>query len=139
MRAAVAGLSDEQLNTPYRPEGWTVRQVVHHVPESHMNSYVRIKLAITEEEPTIKPYFEDRWAQLDDAQQAPVELSLHLMDALHGRWVWFLRSLKDADFQRTFQHPELGIVSLDKNIALYAWHGRHHVAHITSLRERMGW
>lgn len=139
MRAAVAGLSDEQLNTPYRPEGWTVRQVVHHVPESHMNSYVRIKLAITEEEPTIKPYFEDRWAQLDDAQQAPVELSLDLMDALHGRWVWFLRSLKDADFQRTFRHPELGIVSLDKNIALYAWHGRHHVAHITSLRERMGW
>ena len=139
MRAAVAGLSDEQLNTPYRPEGWTVRQVVHHVPESHMNSYVRIKLAITEEEPTIKPYFEDRWAQLDDAQQAPILLSLDLMDALHGRWVWFLRSLKDADFQRTFRHPELGIVSLDKNIALYAWHGRHHVAHITSLRERMGW
>lgn len=139
MRTAVAGLSDEQLNTPYRPEGWTVRQVVHHVPESHMNSYVRFKLAITEEEPTIKPYFEDRWAQLDDANQAPVGLSLDLLDALHGRWVWFLRSLKDVDFQRTFRHPELGTVSLDKNVALYAWHGRHHVAHITSLRERMGW
>jgi len=139
MRTAVAGLSDEQLNTPYRPEGWTVRQVVHHVPESHMNSYVRFKLALTEEEPTIKPYFEDRWAQLDDANQAPVGLSLDLLDALHGRWVWFLRSLKDADFQRTFRHPELGTVSLDRNIALYAWHGRHHVAHITSLRERMGW
>jgi uncharacterized damage-inducible protein DinB len=139
MRTAVAGLSDEQLNTPYRPAGWTVRQVVHHVPESHMNSYVRFKLALTEEEPTIKPYFEDRWAQLDDANQAPVGLSLDLLDALHGRWVWFLRSLKDADFQRTFRHPELGTVSLDRNIALYAWHGRHHVAHITSLRERMGW
>lgn len=139
MRAAVAGLSEEQLNTPYRPEGWTVRQVVHHVPESHMNSYVRFKLAVTEEEPTIKPYFEDRWAQLDDALQAPIGLSLDLLDALHERWVWFLRSLKDADFQRTFRHPELGVVSLDKNVALYAWHGRHHVAHITSLRERMGW
>lgn len=139
MRTAVAGLSEEQLNTPYRPEGWTVRQVVHHVPESHMNSYVRFKLAITEDEPTIKPYFEDRWAKLDDANQAPVKLSLDLLEALHGRWVWFLRSLNDADFQRTFRHPELGIVSLDKNIALYAWHGRHHVAHITSLRERMGW
>ena len=139
MRAAVEGLVDEQLNTPYRPGGWTIRQVVHHVPESHMNSYVRFKLAMTEEEPTIKPYFEDRWAQLDDAHQAPVGLSLDLLDALHSRWVWFLRSLKDADFQRTFRHPELGVVSLDKNVALYAWHGRHHVAHITSLRERMGW
>lgn len=139
MRAAVAGLSEEQLDTPYRPEGWTVRQVVHHVPESHLNSYTRFKLAITEEEPTIKPYYEDRWAELDDARTAPIELSLNLLDALHERWVWFLRSLKDAEFQRTFRHPELGIVSLDKNIALYAWHGRHHVAHITSLRERNGW
>lgn len=139
MRAAVAGLDIEQLDTPYRPEGWTVRQVVHHVPESHLNSYIRFKLAITEEEPTIKPYFEDRWAELDDARQAPISLSLDLLDAVHGRWVWFLRSLKPGDFQRTFRHPELGIVSLDKNVALYAWHGRHHVAHITSLRERMGW
>ena len=139
MRTAVQGLSEEQLNTPYRPEGWTVRQVVHHVPESHLNSYIRFKLAVTEDEPTIKPYFEDRWAKLDDANTAPVELSLNLLEALHERWVWFLRSLKDGDFQRTFRHPELGTVSLDKNIALYAWHGRHHVAHITSLRERMGW
>ena len=139
MRAAVAGLNDEQLDTPYRPEGWTIRQVVHHVPESHMNSYIRFKLAITEEEPTIKPYFEDRWAALDDARRAPIALSLDLLDALHGRWVWFLRSLKDEDFECTFRHPEMGIVSLDKNIALYAWHGRHHVAHITSLRERMNW
>jgi hypothetical protein len=139
MRTAVQGLSEEQLDTPYRPEGWTVRQVVHHVPESHLNSYIRFKLAITEDEPTIKPYFEDRWAKLDDANTAPVELSLNLLDALHERWVWFLRSLKDGDFQRSFRHPELGRVSLDKNIALYAWHGLHHVAHITSLRERMGW
>jgi uncharacterized damage-inducible protein DinB len=139
MRTAVAGLSDAQLNTPYRPEGWTVRQVVHHVPESHMHSYVRFKLAITEEEPTIKPYYEDRWALLDDANRAPIELSLNLLSALHERWVWFLRSLKEVDFQRTFRHPDLGTVSLDKNLALYAWHGRHHVAQITSLRERMGW
>ena len=139
MRAAVAGLAEDQLDTPYRPEGWTVRQVVHHVPESHLNSYLRFKLAITENEPTIKPYFEDRWAQLDDAREAPIELSLDLLDALHRRWIWFLRSLKPEDYQRTFRHPELGIVSLEKNIALYAWHGQHHVAHITSLRERMGW
>ena len=113
--------------------------MVHHVPESHLNSYIRFKLAITEDEPTIKPYFEDRWAELDDARQAPIALSLDLLEALHGRWIWFLRSLKQEDFQRTFRHPELGIVSVDKNIALYAWHGQHHVAHITSLRERMGW
>ena len=139
MRAGVAGLSDEQLDTPYRPGGWTVRQVVHHVPESHLNSYIRFKLAITEDEPTIKPYFEDRWAELEDARVSPVEPSLDLLDALHRRWVWFLRGLKDEDFERTFQHPEQGVVSLNKNVALYAWHGRHHVAHITSLRQRMGW
>jgi len=139
MRAAVAGLNDEQLDTPYRPEGWTVRQVVHHVPESHLNSYVRFKLAVTENEPTIKPYFEDRWAELDDAKEAPIELSLDLLEALHRRWLWFLRSLKPEHYQRTFNHPEMGTVSVDKNIALYAWHGQHHVAHITSLRERMGW
>jgi hypothetical protein len=139
MRAAVAGLTEEQIDTPYRPEGWTVRQVVHHVPESHLNSYLRFKLAVTEDEPTIKPYFEDRWAELDDARRAPIALSLDLLDALHGRWIWFLRSLKPADFERTFRHPELGIMSLDKNVALYAWHGQHHVAHITSLRERNGW
>ena len=139
MRAAVAGLNEEQLDTAYRPEGWTVRQVVHHVPESHLNSYIRFKLALTEDEPTIKPYYEDRWAQLEDASEAPIALSLDLLDALHGRWIWFLRSLKPEDFQRTFRHPDLGIVSLDKNVALYAWHGPHHVAQITSLRERMGW
>jgi len=139
MRQAVSGLDDAQLDTPYRPEGWTVRQVVHHVPESHLTSYTRFKLALTEDEPTVKPYFEDRWAQLDDARLAPISLSLDLLDAVHARWVWFLRSLKQEDFQRTFRHPEIGIVSLDKNVALYAWHGPHHVAQITSLRERLGW
>lgn len=139
MRAAVAGLNEEQLDTPYRLDGWSVRQVVHHVPESHLNSYTRFKLALTEDEPVIKPYFEDRWAELDDARQAPIGLSLDLLEALHGRWVWFLRSLKPTDFERTFRHPELGVVSLNKNIALYAWHGQHHVAQITTLRERMGW
>lgn len=139
MRAAVAGLNEEQLDTPYRPEGWTVRQVVHHVPESHLNSYTRFKLALTEDQPTIKPYFEDRWAQLDDAREAPVELSLDLLEALHRRWIWFLRSLKPEDFERSFVHPELGVVTLEKNIALYAWHGQHHVAQITALRERNGW
>ncbi|MEO7971321.1 MAG: YfiT family bacillithiol transferase [bacterium] len=139
LRAAVHGLTGEQLDTPYRPGGWTVRQVVHHVPESHMHSYIRFKLAITEDEPAIKPYFEDRWAQLQDALAAPIEPSLDLLEALHDRWVWFLRSLKEEDFDRTFQHPEQGVVSLKKNVALYAWHGRHHVAHITALRERMGW
>ena len=139
MRAAVAGLSEEQLDTPYRPEGWTVRQVVHHVPDSHLNSYVRFKLALTEENPTIRAYDENLWANTDDARTAPVEVSLDLLEALHRRWVLFLRSFGDKDFARTFNHPELGSVSVDKNVALYAWHGRHHVAHITSLRERMGW
>jgi hypothetical protein len=139
LRAAVKGLSDAQLDTPYRPEGWTVRQVVHHVPDSHLNAYIRTKLALTEDDPTIKPYFEDRWAQLADTQLTPVEVSLALLDSLHDRWVRLLRSLQPQDWQRTFRHPELGPMTLEKNLALYAWHGRHHVAHITSLRERSGW
>ncbi|MGA8215939.1 MAG: putative metal-dependent hydrolase [Candidatus Sulfotelmatobacter sp.] len=139
LRAAVKGLSEQQLDTPYRPDGWTVRQVTHHVPDSHLNAYVRFKLALTEEEPTIKPYAEDRWAQLADTQATPVEVSLALLDSLHDRWVRLLRSLKPEDWKRSFRHPELGLVSLEKNLALYAWHGRHHVAHITSLRERSGW
>ena len=139
LRAAIRAMSDEQLDTPYRPGGWTVRQVVHHVPDSHLNSYVRFKLALTEEEPAIRPYLEDRWAQLEDSRITPPEVSLALLDALHERWVTLLRSLAPEDFQRTFRHPELGLVSLNKNVALYAWHGRHHVAHITSLSERMGW
>jgi DinB superfamily len=139
LRAAVDGLTVPQLDTPYRPEGWTVRQVVHHLPDSHLNSYIRFKLALTEEEPTIKPYREDRWAQLEDARTAPIATSLSLLESLHSRWVLLLRSLTPADFVRTFQHPEMGIVSLEKNLCLYAWHGRHHVAQITSLRERMRW
>ena len=139
LRAAVDGLTEEQLNTPYRPGGWTVRQVVHHVPDSHLNSYVRFRLALTEETPTIKPYAESKWAELADARSAPIENSLTLLDGLHARWVLLLRSLNPGEFAREFRHPELGVVSLDRNVALYAWHGRHHIAHITSLRERMGW
>ena len=139
LRAALKGLSDQQLDTPYRPEGWTLRQVAHHVPDSHLNAYVRFKLALTEDAPTIKPYAEDRWAQLADTQTTPVEVSLTLLDSLHTRWVRLLRSLKVEDWRRTFRHPELGEVSLEKNLVLYAWHGRHHVAHITRLRERNGW
>jgi DinB superfamily len=139
LRAAVQGLSDQQFNTPYRDGGWTVRQVVHHVPESHMNAYIRFKLALTEDRPMIKPYMEDRWAQLSDVQSTPPHVSLALLDCLHARWVPLLRTLKPDDWKREFQHPELGAVSLGNNLALYAWHGRHHVAHITELRKRMGW
>jgi hypothetical protein len=139
LRAAVAGLSSEQLETPYREGGWTVRQVVHHVPESHMNSFIRFKLALTEDEPTIKPYYEDRWAKLADVDAVPIEISLALLENLHARWVPLLNSLAPADWQRTFRHPEIGLMTLEKNLALYSWHGRHHVAHVTSLRERMGW
>ena len=139
LRAAIRAMSDEQLDTPYRPGGWTVRQVVHHLPDSHLNSYIRFKLALTEEEPIIRPYDEDSWAKLEDSRITPPEVSLALLDALHERWVTLLRSLAPEDFRRTFRHPELGPVSLNKNVALYAWHGRHHVAHITSLSERMGW
>jgi uncharacterized damage-inducible protein DinB len=139
LRAAVQGLSESQLNTPYRDGGWTVRQVVHHVPDSHMNSYVRFKLALTEDEPTIRPYLEDRWAELPEAKHSPIEISLALLDSLHQRWMLFLRNLTDADWKRSFRHPELGLMSLEKTLALYAWHGRHHVAHVTALREKMGW
>jgi DinB superfamily len=139
LRTAVAGLSDSQLDTPYRPGGWTVRQVAHHVPDSHMNSYVRFRLALTEDTPTIKPYEQGRWAELADARTLPVEPSLQLLESLHARWVPLLRSLSAADWKRGFRHPELGTVSLENNAALYAWHGRHHAAHVTRLRERMGW
>lgn len=139
LRAAVEGLTPEQLDTSYRSGGWTVRQVVHHVPDSHLNSYCRFKLALTEDEPTIRAYQEDRWAELEEARTAPVEVSLALLESLHRRWVLMLKSLAPADFQRTFRHPEIGVVTLAQTACLYAWHGRHHVAHITSLRERMGW
>jgi hypothetical protein len=139
MRAALAGLSESQLDTPYRPGGWTVRQVAHHVPDSHMNSYVRFRLALTEDEPVIKPYEESRWAELSDARGMPVEPSLDLLESLHARWVPLLRSLSAPEWKRSFRHPELGPVRLEQNAALYAWHGRHHVGHITALRQRMGW
>jgi uncharacterized damage-inducible protein DinB len=139
IRAAVKGLSPEQLDTPYRPEGWTVRQVVHHLADSHLNAYARFRLALTEDVPTIKPYHEDLWAKLDDARTAPVDISFALLDALHTRWVLLLRSMSPADFSRTFNHPESGVRTLETNLAIYEWHGRHHTAHITSLRERMGW
>lgn len=138
-RAAVHGLDDAQLDTPYRPGGWTIRQVVHHVVDSHVNSYIRFRLALTEDNPLIKPYNQTAWAELPDARTAPVETSLQFLEALHCRWVALLNALPEAAFARTFRHPELGEVRLDTNLALYAWHSRHHAAHITGLRERMGW
>ena len=129
-RSLAAGLSDAQLDTPYRPGGWTVRQVVHHVPDSHMNAYIRTKLAITEDSPAIRTYMEERWAELPEAKSGPVEMSLALLEALHTRWVTFLRALPAEAFAKTFSHPEWGQVSIDGAIALYEWHGRHHAAHI---------
>ncbi len=139
LRAAVQGLSAGQLETPYRPDGWTVRQVVHHVPDSHMNAYIRFKLALTEDNPTIKVYRQDLWAGLADSLETPVEVSLSLLEGLHDRWVRLLRSLAPEDFARPLTHPENGPMTLDGLLVLYAWHGRHHVAHITGLRERNGW
>jgi uncharacterized damage-inducible protein DinB len=139
LRSAVQGLSPQQIETPYREGGWTVRQVVHHVPDSHMNAYIRFKLALTEDEPTIKPYAEDRWAQLSDSQSTPIEVSLVLLDSLHDRFVQMLQGIKLEEWKRTFRHPDLGLMPLEKNLALYAWHGKHHVAHITELRKRSGW
>jgi len=140
LRAAVVGLDDGQLDTPYRPGGWTVRQVVHHVPDSHLNAYTRTRLALTEDSPTIKPYEEARWAELPDARSLPVEISLRLLEALHARWVPLLERLGPADGARQFRHPEQGrLITIDEVVAMYAWHGEHHAAHVTRLRERMGW
>jgi len=139
LREAVAGLNAEQLDTPYRPGGWTVRQVIHHVPDSHLNAYIRYKWALTEDQPAIKTYEEARWAELPDSRSAPIEVSLALLENLHRRWVALLRALPAADFARSIQHPEWGLVNLDQLLGLYAWHGRHHVAHVAALRERMGW
>lgn len=139
LREAVAPLSAVQLDTPYRPDGWTVRQVVHHLPDSHMNAYVRFKLAMTEDEPGIKAYDEAAWAELADGRGEDLEVSLALLDALHRRWTAFLRSLDPEAWGRGFRHPELGLVTLEANLQLYAWHGRHHLAHVRGLRERMGW
>jgi len=138
-RTAVAGLNDAQLDTPYREGGWTVRQVIHHLPDSHMNAYVRWKLALTEGEPTIKPYDEARWAELADSKTTPIEISLSLLENLHDRWVRLLKSLKEADFARTFRHPEHGVRTLDWMLFLYEWHGKHHAAHITELRKQKNW
>jgi hypothetical protein len=139
LRAAVRGLDDAKLDTPYRPDGWTVRQVVHHVPDSHMNAFIRFKLALTEDTPTIKPYDESAWAKLEDARSTPIETSLALLDSLHDRWVRVLRAMADAEFSRELNHPENGLMSLDQVLAMYEWHGKHHVAHITGLRDRNGW
>jgi len=138
LRAAVSGLSDAQLDTPYRDGGWTVRQVVHHVADSHANSLIRVKLALTEDNPTIKAYDEAAWAKLPDSG-LPVDSSLAMTDAVHQRLIALLEQLSEADMQKTFQHPERGQVTLANNLAIYAWHSRHHVAHIARLRERMGW
>jgi DinB superfamily len=139
LRAAVDGLSDIQLDTPYRDGGWTVRQVVHHIPDSHANSYVRFKLALTEAWPTIKPYDEAAWANLEDSRWLPVEVSLSLIEALHTRWVGLLETLSDEDFRKGYVHPESGRQNLAQVLALYDWHSRHHTAHITNLRARQGW
>lgn len=138
LREAVKDLSEEQLDTAYRPGGWTIRQVIHHLADSHMNAYVRFKLALTEENPVIKPYEEAKWAELPDSQ-LPIEVSLLLLESLHKRLTDLLRSLSPADMEKTFIHPDSGEISVDKNIGIYNWHGRHHLAHITSLCKRKGW
>ena len=139
LREAVRGLTESQIDTEYRPGGWTVRQVVHHVPDSHVNALIRFKLALTEDVPTIKPYNETLWAELADVKTVPISTSLAMLDAVHERWVAILRAMKPSDFARELVHPETGRQRLDQMLALYAWHGPHHVAHITSLRERQGW
>jgi len=139
LREALAGLDDTQLSTPYRDGGWTVRQVAHHVPDSHMNAYIRFKFALTEPEPVIKPYDENAWASMADTALVPVDVSVVLLDALHRRWVAFLLDMRPEDWRRSYVHPEMGKVTLDRAAGLYAWHGRHHVAHITGLRSRRGW
>jgi hypothetical protein len=138
MRDALAGLNEAQLDTPYRPQGWTVRRLVHHVADSHMNGYIRLKLALTEDNPTIKPYEQAEWAELSDSR-LPVALSLGILDGVHARWTALWRAMTEEDFQRTFNHPELGPLTTHIHAHLYGWHSRHHVAHITALRQREGW
>ena len=139
LRAAVSGLRDSQLDTPYRPGGWTVRQVVHHVADSHLNAYTRFRFALTEDNPTIKPYDEAKWAELTDARALPISVSLALLDALHERLVHLLRATPDADFARSLEHPDNGRMTLDSLVGTYSWHGRHHTAHVTALRDQMKW
>lgn len=135
---AVKNLRDEQLDTPYRPDGWTVRQVVHHIADSHINSYIRFKLALTEEVPTIRPYYEDRWAELEDSR-LPIDDSMKIIRGIHSRWSSFLSSMSDADFKRKLIHPDSGEWTLEKFLGLYDWHSRHHLAHITTLAKRENW
>jgi DinB superfamily len=139
LRKAVKGLNEIQFNTPYRKDGRTVEQVVHHIPESHMNAYIRFKLALTEKEPAIKTYKEDIWAKLEDYITTPVESSLTLLDALHKRWVILLRAISTEQFERKLYHPEIGLININWLLAQYAWHGKHHVVHIISLKKRMKW
>jgi hypothetical protein len=139
MRAVVQGLSESQLDTPYREGGWTVRQVVHHVPDSHMNAYIRFKWGLTEEVPSIKTYDEAAWSQLPDARTGPIDVSLDLLSAIHARWDILLRNMTDSDYERAIRHPEWGDIKLASMLQLYEWHGRHHVAHVERLRTRMGW
>ena len=140
LRSAVEGLSPVQLDTPYREGGWTVRQVIHHVPDSHVNAYVRFKLALTEDDPTIKPYAEDRWAKLEDTRATPIETSLALLETLHSRWDRLWRSLKTEDFARPLVHPDYpDPKNIDWLLCVYSWHGRHHTAHVTNLRQQKGW
>ena len=140
LRTAVQGLDDAQLDTPYRPGGWTLRQVAHHVPDSHVNAYMRFKLALTEDEPVIKTYDEARWAELPDARTGSIEPSLELLARLHERWVRLLRAMTPADFARAYRHPDVeGPVTLTRTAGLYAWHGRHHPAQVTMLRQSRGW
>jgi uncharacterized damage-inducible protein DinB len=139
LRKEVENLSQQQLDTPYRDGGWTIRHVVHHIPDSHINSYVRFKLALTEDNPQIKTYEEHLWAELQDTFKTPIDVSLNLLESLHKRWAVLLKSLTDEQFKKTFQHPEWGNITLGKTLALYAWHSEHHLAHITELKKRMSW
>jgi hypothetical protein len=139
LRNALDGLEENELATPYRHGGWTVRQLVHHVADSHMHAFLRVRLALTQDTPTIVPYDEKVWAELHDSTSAPVEWSLELLESLHARWVMMLQVLTEADWKRTFLHPERGPQSIETATLLYAWHSRHHVAHITHLRAQKGW
>jgi hypothetical protein len=140
LRSAVNHLTNDQLDTPYRPDGWTIRQVIHHCTDSHMNSLMRLKLALTEDQPTIKPYIQNRWAELSDSKNMPIEASLKMLEGIHERWTVLLNDLTEEQFKRTFVHPENGnIFRIDENTALYAWHCNHHLAHITETKKRNSW
>lgn len=139
LRQALTGLNGKQLDRPYREGGWNARQLTHHLADSHMNAYIRCKLALTEDNPTVKPFNEAAWAELVDSRVTPIDVSLALVENLHARWVVLLRSLKPQDWERKLTHPEVGVISLDEMLSMYAWHGAHHVAHITQLRQRSQW